>query len=166
MTWAEDRATLASDPSADPGARPNGPARSRPLPHSGWHQGVKRTSLPRGHKTPQPSASVLLSLPGVLTSFSVACRSPWGALDYASCGAAAGQRLPSSRRQAMLRSDGAGPVISIRRVAHSLRTASGDSRLFPRDSHSCELTRRFPKRTTSTNKSGTGSESVHVTTCL
>ena len=52
--------------------------------------------------------------------------SPWVALDYASCGVAAG-RPPVPRGRADVRSDDAGPDISIRRVAHSLRTASRDS---------------------------------------
>src|SRR5262245_15575740 len=61
--------------------------------------------------------------------------SPWGALDYASCGAAADPHpRPLSQRERgewWGGSDGAGPVIPIRRVAHSLRTAIGNSRLSP-----------------------------------
>src|SRR6516164_3594311 len=52
---------------------------------------------------------------------------PWDALDYASCGVAAGR--PPSPKDRQPGSDDAGPDISIRRVAHSLRTAFQDSRL-------------------------------------
>jgi hypothetical protein len=42
--WAEGRATLRSDPSAVPGAKTDGAARSRPVLHStnrDWHQSDK-----------------------------------------------------------------------------------------------------------------------------
>ena len=42
--WAEDRATLRSDPSAVPGAKTDGAARCRPVlhsPHRDWHQSDK-----------------------------------------------------------------------------------------------------------------------------
>src|SRR5687768_10268006 len=42
--WAEDRATLRSDPSAVPGAKTDGAARGRPVlhsPHRDWHQSDK-----------------------------------------------------------------------------------------------------------------------------
>ena len=62
------------------------------------------------------------------------CRggSPWVALDYASCGAATGRSAWFGCQTGDAGSDDAGPDISIRRVAHSLRTASGHSRLSPR----------------------------------
>jgi transposase InsO family protein len=44
MTWAEDRATLGSDPSADPGAKTEGPAAApaaRSSPLRDWHQSDK-----------------------------------------------------------------------------------------------------------------------------
>src|SRR6516164_3425425 len=50
--------------------------------------------------------------------------SSWGALDYASCDATAGHWRALMRSPSRAGSEGVGPVISIRRVAHSLRTAS------------------------------------------
>src|SRR6516162_4703529 len=56
------------------------------------------------------------------------CVPSWGALDYASCGAAVGHRWALTRSPASARSEGAGPVISIRTrrpfVTDSLREQS------------------------------------------
>src|SRR5579885_2852735 len=86
----------------------------------GGRQGVPLVAAGSGEirRTDADACPVLLpaALPG---------RSPWGALDYASCGAAAGHAaLLHPRSQAAAGSEDAGPDISIRRVAHSLRTAS------------------------------------------
>ena len=159
MAWAEDRATLASDPSADPGAKPNGPARCRPFSHSGWHQALNAQSPARARDASVQGVGPALSARSFLRVhlLAVAVPSPWGALDYASCGAAAGQRLPSSRKQADAQVRWRRPsyLNTPRRpfVTDSLRGQSP----VPRDSQSCELTRRFPKRTTSADQSGQGS---------
>src|SRR5215471_2318159 len=85
--------------------------------------------------------------------------------------AAACCQATSLRTQAVARSDDAGPVISIRRAAHSLRTASGDSPVAyapgapHADSPSCELTRLFPQRTTSVQESGVRSQGSATSAC-
>ena len=118
-TWAEDRATLASDPSTDPGARPDGPTRCRPLL---IRDGTKALNAP-GSRRVRPTFSRPPAPPG-----------SWAGPPPSPSAVALGcNRLCELRRCCRHltmrigggRSDDAGPVIPIRRVAHSLRTASG-----------------------------------------
>lgn len=161
-TWAEDRATRARDPSADPGARPDGATRCRPLL---IRDGTKAINAPAGHASNSSANRSRWFASPPSPSINV-----WGALDYASCGAAAGPHpRPLSRRERRDerwgRSDGVGPVISIRASPIRYgqpRSRSGCLRTSARhaDSTSFELTRRFPQRTTSADKSGVRSQEI------
>ena len=70
------------------------------------------------------------------------CVSPWGAIDYASCGAAAGRLAFRRRQSATVRRRRPSYLNTPRRpfVTDSLQRQSP----VPSDSPSCELTRRFP----------------------
>ncbi len=147
-TWAEDRATRCARPERRPRGQTGWAGTMPASSHPGWHRGAKRTSI---------AGADLVAFAELLrfTSFAIGrplgctrlcerrrcCRAPLVCLHAGA--AAAG-------------SNGAGPVIQIRaspiRYGQPLTQPPGAyaARLaMPSDSQSCELTRRFPQRTTS-----------------